>query len=48
MEEITEEIISERAPDLPELPENDPETPEQAQESIADKTRILSPARLVL
>ena len=32
MEEITEEIISERAPDLPELPENDPETPEQAQE----------------
>lgn len=48
MEEITEEIISERAPDVPELPENDPETPEQAQESIADKTRILSPARLVL
>ena len=48
MEEITQEIISERAPDAPGLPENDPETPEEAHESIADRTRIISPARLVL
>lgn len=48
MEEITEEIIPERAPDEPEMyPEQEPEMPEE-QESIADRTRILSPTRLVL
>ena len=47
MEEFTEEI-TERGPDAPQLPEEEPETPEVAQESIADRTRILSPARLVL
>ncbi len=48
MEEFTEEIIPERAPDQPELaPEPQPETPEE-QESIADKVRIISPTRLVL
>ncbi len=46
MEEITEEIIPERAPDQPELPEEQPETP--AEESIADRVRIISPTRLVL
>ena len=48
MEEITKDIIPERAPDQPELPEQEPETPEEARESIADKTRIISPARLVV
>ena len=48
MEEFTEEIIPERAPDQPELqPTLPPETPEE-EESIADKVRIISPARLVL
>lgn len=48
MEEFTEEIIPERAPDQPEMtPEPQPETPEE-QESIADKVRIISPTRLVL
>lgn len=48
MEEFTEEIIPERAPDQPEVqPALPPETPEE-QESIADKVRIISPARLVL
>ena len=41
MEEFTEEIIPEVQPALP------PETP-QEEESIADKVRIISPARLVL
>lgn len=48
MEEFTEEIIPERAPDQPEVqPTLPPETPEE-EESIADKVRIISPARLVL
>ncbi len=48
MEEFTEEIIPERAPDQPEVqPVLPPETP-QEEESIADKVRIISPARLVL
>lgn len=48
MEEFTEEIIPERAPDQPEVqPALPPETP-QEEESIADKVRIISPARLVL
>lgn len=48
MEEFTEEIIPERAPDQPEVqPALPPETPEE-EESIADKVRIISPARLVL
>lgn len=48
MEEFTEEIIPERAPDQPEVPPVlPPETP-QEEESIADKVRIISPARLVL
>lgn len=48
MEEFTEEIIPERAPDQPEVqPTLPPETP-QEEESIADKVRIISPARLVL
>ena len=47
MEEFTEEIIPERVPDEPELlPGQPPETP--AEESIADKVRIISPTRLVL
>ncbi len=45
MEEY-EEIIPERAPDEPELPEGQPETP--AEDSIADRVRIISPTRLVL
>ena len=45
MEEF-EEIIPERAPDEPELPEGQPETP--AEDSIADRVRIISPTRLVL
>ena len=48
MEEYTEDIISEREADAPGLPEQQPETPEEVQESIADRTRIISPARLVL
>lgn len=48
MEEFTEEIIPEQAPDQPEVqPVLPPETP-QEEESIADKVRIISPARLVL
>ena len=48
MEEFTEEIIPERAPDQHEVqPTLPPETPEE-EESIADKVRIISPARLVL
>ena len=48
MEEFTEEIIPERAPDQPEVqPTLPPETPVE-EESIADKVRIISPARLVL
>lgn len=48
MEEFTEEIIPERASDQPEVqPVLPPETP-QEEESIADKVRIISPARLVL
>lgn len=45
MEEF-EEIIPERSPDEPELPEGQPETP--AEDSIADRVRIISPTRLVL
>lgn len=45
MEEY-EEIIPERAPDEPELPEGQPEAP--AEDSIADRVRIISPTRLVL
>ena len=45
MEEF-EEIIPERAPDERELPEGQPETP--AEDSIADRVRIISPTRLVL
>ena len=45
MEEF-EEIIPARAPDEPELPEGQPETP--AEDSIADRVRIISPTRLVL
>ena len=45
MEEF-EEIIPERAPDEPELPEGQPETP--AEDSIADRVRIISSTRLVL
>lgn len=45
MEEF-EEIIPERAPDEPELPEGQSETP--AEDSIADRVRIISPTRLVL
>lgn len=48
MEEFTEEIIPERAPDQPEVQPVLPPEPPQEEESIADKVRIISPARLVL